>query len=496
MPGPESQQPEFNPLTNRRSARPGRVGRPTAPGQPQAQGQGLPPRSAPAQGPLEFVRASIGGQPVGEVFRGAADEVIGELQELRRDLHEHPEIGLHLPRTQQKVLDALEGLPLEITTGHGLSSVIAVLRGGKRGDHSVSVLLRGDMDALAVRERLDLPFASKNDYMHACGHDLHTAGLVGAAKILCRYREELAGDIIFMFQPGEEGPGGAAPMIEEGVLDAAGRRPIAAYGIHVGPQDYGTFHYVPGPMMSSSSNLTITVTGKGGHGSRPHDAIDPVLALAEIQTSLQMAITRRFDALDPIVVTVTNVRAGEGAFNAIPDTATLGATVRVLRDEKIDSVRQMIAEVAGNVAAAHRCSVDIDFQVLYPTTKTNPRETAFAAAVWGDMFGDDSVQPFDAPMMASEDFGFVLAQVPGTFMFLGTANPEKPEHLRDWNHSPKINFNDSILGDQAAALAALAFERLATEEAHPSASVRAAREAKEKAATREQDRAAGRSSDS
>ena len=174
-------------------------------------------------------------------------------------------------------------------------------------------------------------------------------------------------------------------------------------------------------------------------------------------------------------------RAGEGAFNAIPDTATLGATVRVLRDEKIDAVRQMIAEVAGNVAAAHRCSVDIDFQVLYPTTKTNPRETKFAASVWGEMFGEEAVQPFEAPMMASEDFGFVLAQVPGTFMFLGTANPDKPEHLRDWNHSPKINFNDSILGDQAAALAALAFERLATEDKHPSASVRAAREAKGRA---------------
>lgn len=469
---PESTTPPV-PVAGRRSAGPGRIHQTARVGQRPApknrQGQALPPL------PVTSVKLEAGSSA--QVFREAAAELLPEMQEMRRDLHQHPEIGLELPRTQAKVLEALAGLPLEITTGQDLDSVVAVLRGGQRGDHPASVLLRADMDALAVHERTGDPFASVNEYMHACGHDLHTAGLVGAAKILCRYREELAGDVIFMFQPGEEGPGGAAPMIEEGVLDAAGRRPVAAYGIHVGPQDYGTFHYISGPLMASSSNLSISVFGKGGHGSRPHDAVDPVAALCEIVTSLQTAVTRRFDALDPVVITVTNLWAGDGAFNAIPDRASLGATVRVLRDEQIDHVRQVITEVSSNIAAAHRCSAQVDFEMLYPTTKTNDRENRFAANVWSGMFGAENVMPFEAPMMASEDFGYVLAQVPGTFMWLGTANPNTPENQREWNHSPLARFDDRILGDQAAALAAVAFERLATEQEHPSPQTRAARQA-------------------
>lgn len=428
------------------------------------QGQALPPLPVPHN-------------DIGQQLRSEAAQLLSQLQEIRRDLHAHPEIGLDLPRTQAAVLQALEGLPLEITLGRDLSSVVAVLRGGRRGERPVSVLLRADMDALAVHERTGDPFAATNGYMHACGHDLHTAGLIGAAQLLSAHREELAGDVIFMFQPGEEGPGGAEPMIAEGVLDAAGRRPIAAYGIHVGPQDRGTFHYYAGPMMASSSTLHITVHGKGGHGSRPHDAIDPVAALAEIQVSLQTAITRRFDALDPIVITVTNLWAGDGAVNAIPDKAGCAATVRVLRDEKIPAVQQMISDVANSVALAHRCTAEVNFERLYPTTKTDARENAFAAGVWSGIFGAENIRSFDAPMMASEDFGFVLAQVPGTFMWLGTADPRTPEHQREWNHSPLVRFDDSILADQAAALAAVAFQRLAAEEVQPSPAVHAAREA-------------------
>lgn len=440
-----------------------------------------PQRKLPRQGqklpPLPYVASTIEGRSAGEVFRETGTAMVEELQELRRTLHRYPEIGLELPRTQKAVLNALEGLPLEITLGQDLSSVTAVMRGGKRGERPVSVLLRADMDALAVKERTGSPFASTNDYMHACGHDLHTAALVGAAHILSKHREEIAGDVIFMFQPGEEGPGGADIMIDEGVLDVAGRRPIAAYGLHVGPQDRGTFHYINGPTMASSSNLAITVYGKGGHGSRPHDAVDPVTCLAEIITSLQTAFTRRFDALEPIVLTVTNLRAGDGAFNAIPDQASFSATVRVLRDEQINAVRQVIGEVTSNIAAAHRCSVEVDFEVLYPTTKTNARENQFAATVWGAQFGPDSIRQFEAPMMASEDFGAVLAQVPGSFFWLGTANPQTPYAQREWNHSPLARFDDSILGDHAAALASIAFERLATEDQHPSTITKAARTA-------------------
>lgn len=435
----------------------------------------MAPRHRQQLPPLPMVSAKLGDRLASEVFLEEGRELLPELQEFRRDMHQNPEIGLHLPRTQKKVLEALEGLPLEIHRGHDLSSVVAVLRGGKRGERPVSVLLRADMDALPLREQTGSPFASRNNNMHACGHDLHTAGLIGAVKMLCRHREELMGDVTFMFQPGEEGPGGAQPMIEEGVLDAAGRRPIAAYGLHVGPQDRGTFHHIGGPMMASSSNLWITVYGKGGHGSRPHDAVDPVAALAEIQVALQVALTRRFDANEPIVITVTNLRAGDGAVNIIPDKAELGATVRVLRDEHIEAVRQMIIEVSSSVAASHRCTAKVDFEVLYAATKTSPREDQFAASLWAGMFGAENVLPMETPMMASEDFGVVLAQVPGTFMWFGTANPETPEHMREWNHSPLASFDDSVLGDQAAALAAVAFERLAAEDAHPSPATKAMR---------------------
>ncbi|MGV0353148.1 M20 metallopeptidase family protein [Corynebacterium confusum] len=443
--------------------------------------QPSPEQSVPRQGqqlpPLPVTQATLDSRPAGEVLREDGAQLLEHLQVLRRDLHQNPEIGNHTPYTQAKVLEELSGLSLEITTGVSVTSVVAVLRGGKRGDHPVSVLLRADMDALEVAERTGSPFAATNGYMHACGHDLHTSALVGAAKLLSRHREEIPGDVIFMFQPGEEGPGGARPMIEEGVLDAAGRRPVAAYGIHVGPQDYGNFYHVPGPLMASSSNLRLTVHGKGGHGSRPHDAIDPVAAMAEIQVALQTAVTRRFDAMNPVVITVTNLWAGDGAINAIPDKCGFSATVRVLDDAAIDRVRQVITEVASNVAAAHRCAVDIDFEILYPTTKTNPRENAFAAGVWSRQFGSDRVVPMRSPMMASEDFGFVLQQVPGTFVWLGTANPETPQAKREWNHSPLARFDDSILGDQAAALAGVAFERLVAEELLPSPTIHAARQA-------------------
>ena len=445
----------------------------TAPKEPYRKAR--KPRLGQQLPPLPVASTLIEGRAVSESFLERGRAMVAELQGIRRDIHQNPEAGLETPRTQRKVLEALEGLPLEIQLGQDLTSVVAVLRGGKRGDRPVSVLLRADMDALEVREQTSDPFTSINEYMHACGHDLHTAGLIGAARLLCEFRHELKGDIIFMFQPGEEGPGGAEMMIEEGVLDAAGRRPIAAYGLHVGPQDRGTFHHVAGPMMASSSNLTITVLGKGGHGSRPHDSADPVAALAEIQMAIQVALTRRFDAVEPIVITVTYLRAGDGANNAIPDKATLGGTVRVLRDEKIEAVRQMITEVATSVAASHRCTAHVEFEVLYAATKTHPRENQFAATLWSQMFGAENVLPLQAPMMASEDFGYVLAQVPGTFMWMGTANPATPPHLREWNHSPLARFDDSMLGEQAAALAAVAFERLSTEDEYPSAATKAMR---------------------
>src|SRR6266581_7348301 len=214
--------------------------------------------------------------------RDDAAAISGDLAGLRRAIHREPEIGLHLPRTQEKVLAALDGLPLEITTGRSLSSVTAVLRGA-RTDRSV--LLRGDMDALPVAEGTGLPYASQvGGAMHACGHDLHTAMLAGAAKLLCARQAELPGTVIFMFQPGEEGYAGARYMIDEGVLDAAGERPVAAYALHVSGNKLpcGMFSTRPGPMLAAADQITVTVHGRGGHASQPHRAADPIPAACEM----------------------------------------------------------------------------------------------------------------------------------------------------------------------------------------------------------------------
>ena len=219
-----------------------------------------------------------------------------DLVRLRRTLHQEPELGLQLPRTQERVLAAIDGLPLDVSTGGSLTSVTAVLRGNGTADTGArGVLLRGDMDALPVAERSGVDFAATGETMHACGHDLHTAMLVGAAHVLSARRDQLAGDVVFMFQPGEEGYDGAAHMVDEGVLDAAGRRVDAALALHVtsGMLPAGLFATRPGPVMSAADVLRVTVRGAGGHGSSPHRARDPIPTACEMVTALQTFVTRR-----------------------------------------------------------------------------------------------------------------------------------------------------------------------------------------------------------
>ncbi|GAB2681795.1 M20 family metallopeptidase [Kribbella swartbergensis] len=378
------------------------------------------------------------------------------LVELRRELHRIPEVGLDLPKTQAMVLDALAGLPLEITTGKELTSVVGVLRGGQPGP---TVLLRGDMDALPVVEETDLEYASTNGNMHACGHDLHTAGLVGAARLLSAHREELHGNVLFMFQPGEEGLGGAGYMIREGLLHATGDNPIAAYAIHVWSQAAkGLFQTKPGTMMAGSNQLHITVHGKGGHGSSPYTTVDPVPMVAELVLALQTYATRKVNVFDPVVITVTQLEAGV-AVNVIPNTARLGATVRTLSNETFDQLSRDLPALAQGIAAAHGCTVEADFSKQYPVTINDAARTAETSALLGQLFGADRVPPFDNPLMGSEDFSMVLEEVPGTFVMLG-ARPDDVGEDGPSNHSSVVRFDDAVLGDQAAALAHLATAHL------------------------------------
>jgi hippurate hydrolase len=378
------------------------------------------------------------------------------LVDLRRELHRIPEVGLELPKTQAMVLDALAGLPLEISTGKDLTSVVGVLRGGRPGP---TVLLRGDMDALPVVEETDLEYASTNGNMHACGHDLHTAGLVGAARLLSAHREELHGNVLFMFQPGEEGLGGAGYMIREGLLQATGDKPIAAYAIHVWSQAAkGLFQTRPGTMMAGSNQLHITVHGKGGHGSSPYTTVDPVPVVAELVLALQTYATRKVNVFDPVVITVTQLAAGV-AVNVIPNTARLGATVRTLSNETFHQLSRDLPALAQGIAAAHGCTVEADFTKQYPVTINDAARTAETSALLSAVFGADRVPPFENPLMGSEDFSMVLDEVPGTFVMLG-ARPDDVGEDGPSNHSSVVRFDDAVLGDQAAALAQLAAAHL------------------------------------
>jgi amidohydrolase len=391
-----------------------------------------------------------------------ARQLAGDLVALRRDLHRIPEIGLHLPLTQQRVLAELEGLDLEVTTGRGLSSVVAVLRGGAGvpGARPV-VLLRGDMDGLPVTEEVDVDYASEHvGAMHACGHDLHVAALVGAARILHAQREQLAGDVVLMFQPAEEGPGGAEPMLAEGLLDVAGRRVDAAYALHVFSSEIprGRWESRPRELMAGADTVDITVTGAGGHGSAPHRALDPVPVLCEVVLALQTMVTRTFDVFDPVVLTVGRVSAGTKD-NIIGDTAELSATLRTFSTAHRELAHRSIERVAAGVSAAHGMTCTVGFSEGYPATVNDVAELEHGRQVVLDLFGPESYRERERPEMGSEDMSFVMNEVPGAYLFLG-ACPEgaDPQEAPD-NHSPRAAFDDAVVPDGAAWLAEVALQR-------------------------------------
>jgi amidohydrolase len=395
-----------------------------------------------------------------EALREDARAMQGDLVELRHLLHRRPEVGLQLPRTQETVLQALEGLDLELSTGTSTTSVTAVLRGRKPGP---AVLLRGDMDALPVQEETGLDFSSEIDgVMHACGHDLHTAMLAGAARLLHAHRERLAGDVVFMFQPGEEGWDGAGHMLAEGVLDAAGSRVSSAYGMHVmsAMNPTGQFTTRPGTLMAASDELRVTVRGAGGHGSAPHLAKDPISVAAQLVGDLQTMVTRTFDVFDPVILTVGRFQAGTKR-NIIPDEATFEATVRSFSSEARDRMREASVRLCESVAAGYGLQADAQYLAEYPVTVNDPGHAAFAAEVVTEVFGDDRYAPKAYPQSGSEDFSRVLEEVPGCYLFLGAAMG--PDHASaPNNHSPRAQFTDDVLADGVllhAELATRALER-------------------------------------
>lgn len=396
-------------------------------------------------------------------LRDDAHELTGEITRLRHQLHQRPEIGLELPETQRTVLDALSGLPLEISTGTSCSSVTAVLRGtaGANGQPAPAVLLRGDMDALPVQEATGVEFSSTIDgAMHACGHDLHTAMLVGAAQLLSAHRDELRGDVVFMFQPGEEGWDGAGHMLAEGVLDAAGTRVQRAYGIHViaGKFPRSQFTTRPGTMMASSDGLFVTVIGTGGHGSAPHRARDPISVAAEMLTALQTMVTRQFDIFDPVVITPGYFRAGTRR-NIIPAQAKFDATVRTFSRAAQERIAAASVRLCESIAAAHGLEAEVTYSTEYPVTVNDPAQAEFASGVVADVFGADRFAPMRDPDAGAEDFSRVLEEVPGCYLFLGACPRDDFDAAED-NHSPLAQFDDSVMADGCLLHANLAIRAL------------------------------------
>ncbi len=400
-----------------------------------------------------------------ETLLGEAGGLADRIVALRRAVHAEPEIGLHTPRTRDKVRAALAHLPLEWREGPSTTGLVAVLKGGAtQGDPTRRVLLRGDMDALPMPEETGLPFASTvPGAMHACGHDAHTAMLAGAAELLCARRAALAGEVLFMFQPGEEGYHGARFMLDDGLLGGTDHGPLpdAAFALHVMPNaPHGLIAGRQGPLMAAADQIDIVIEGRGGHASMPHQTLDPVPVACEIILALQAMATRRFDAADAVVVTITRLDAGT-THNVIPDRATLKGTMRSLSAEHRARLRETVEQVAMGIAAAHGLSAEVTMTEGFPVTLCDGRAVDFGEAVAQEMFGPAAFHRLPAPIMGAEDFAYVLEKTPGAMFFLGVAHEGA-----DWGaccgiHSPRMMVDEAVMPAGAAFLAGLAERFLA-----------------------------------
>jgi hippurate hydrolase len=385
--------------------------------------------------------------------RGLLPEVVG----LRRTVHRHPELGLQLPQTQRTVLYALDGLPIAVRTGGAVTSVVADLEGGAGA--GPTVLLRADMDALPMPEDTGVDFASEVDgAMHACGHDAHVAMLVGAARLLTARRDSFAGRVRFMFQPGEEGFHGARTMIEEGVLDDPNVDGV--FALHVSPNlPSGVVSRRPGPALASADIVEVVVTGRGGHASTPYLANDPMPVAAEIVQALQVFATRRINTFDPVVITITKIRAGT-TNNVIPEQVLMLGTLRAVSDGSRKAALAGIERLASGIAAAHEMRAEVNVTTGYPPTVNDGDFAHFTGRVARSLLGDGGFVEMPAPIMGAEDFSYVLRQRPGAIAFLGVCPPGQQPLRAPSCHSNRMTIDEDALASGVAMYAATALEFL------------------------------------
>jgi amidohydrolase len=381
---------------------------------------------------------------------------------IRRRIHRQPEVGINLPITQAVIVEELTRLSLTPTLGRALSSVTALIDGGKPGP---TILLRADMDALPLTEDTGLDFASEiPGAMHACGHDTHVAMLLGAARLLIDRRAELPGRVLLMFQPGEEGYGGAKDMLDEGLLDVptgGAHGPVdGAFAIHIGARyPTGAIRLRAGAQMASSDVLRITVEGKGGHASAPHLAVDPITVAAEILLALQVSVTRGIDPFDPAVVTIAKVTAGT-TNNIIPETAELLGTIRTVSEETRAVIKERIARLVEGISSAHGATAKLDIEAGYPVTANDDGFAAFVLDVARDLVGAEAVEPLKAPIMGAEDFSYVLQKIPGAMAFLGSVPEGTDPETVPQNHSNLVVFDEEAMPVGVALYAAVALRHL------------------------------------
>ena len=390
-----------------------------------------------------------------------ARSILPEIVAIRRTLHRKPEVGLQLPYTQSVVVAELDRLGLAPRRGRSVGSVTAVIEGARPGP---TILLRGDMDGLPLHEDTGLEFASETgDTMHACGHDTHVAMLLGAARLLLERRDRLTGNVLLMFQPGEEGWHGARYMLDEGLLESAPTPVEAAFAIHIGTRyPAGTVHMRPGATYAAADTIRLTVRGRGGHASTPHLSLDPVPVLAEIILALQAMITRTVDVFDPAVLTVGHVTAGTSD-NIIPETAALEGTIRTVSEATRATVHEGVRRVVAGICAAHGATGELEIVPGYGVTMNAPSFVDLVGDEARALVGPDCVGRLAAPLMGAEDFSYVLQRVPGAIVMLGARPADVDEATAPQNHSNRVVFDEPSMALGAALHAAVALRYLGGE---------------------------------
>ncbi len=380
-------------------------------------------------------------------FLSDAQALFKYTQSMRRDFHTHPELGFQEVRTAGIIAKELTALGLEVHTGIGITGVVALLEGAKPGP---VVLVRADMDALPIREETGAPYASQNhNVMHACGHDSHTAVLLTVSKMLYAHRSKLSGTVKFMFQPAEEGMGGAERMIEDGVLENP--KVDVALALHVwNEKPVGWIGITGGPVMAGAEIFKIKVCGKGGHGALPHLAVDPILAAAQIVSALQGIVARNIAPLQKAVVSVCTIHGGE-LFNVIPPAVEMTGTIRTFEPAVRTRVLERFEKTVHSIAEGMGCQAEIEQQSLTPATINHPETAARVQAIARRLFSEVDLDT-NYITMGSEDFAYVQEKVPGCFIFIGSSNPEKG--LDAGHHHPRFDIDEAALPRGVALLAA------------------------------------------